>query len=655
MVCRAEIFVFLENVAPRLIHAEPNLPLAIRPRIRVDMSHHVNLSFLLVNLEVQITHDRFWARVEHFQQKHFLQTHGRKVVRQRHACTGELDLAFAARLDTAVPDLLTPRFWDLDRNELGWCGAVYVSRFGQRSESGQFRGRASIIVFLVNGYSDKTNESQSQKDLLPASVLPPVDVCRRARQRRDAKFDGRLFVAVVTTGIYCRPACPVKMPREENVRYFPTSAAAQGDGFRPCRRCRPESANRLPEWTISTSTVLRGLRFIEAGYLNDGSVARLAAELSVGARQLNRLFAAELGAGPSMIARLCRAKLAKQLLLTSALKQTEIAYHAGFGSVSSYNTAIREIYRQTPTEIRGRTTLSDPAFISLRLSIRGPYDFDWMFEYLKRRALVGVETVLGGTGSWVYRRRLRDDSFVSVRQERVKSHDTLIAELPLVDEPIHSLLTRIRRVFDLNADGDAIHRHLRIDPLLGDWVARVPGLRVPGAWDGFEMAVRGVLGQQVSVERGTELANKMIALYGRGYFPTAIELRDRDIAELGMPGQRARAIASLAHEVIAERLLLDDCQDYDSIQTQLQSVRGIGPWTANYIRMRVLKDADAFPDNDWVVLKTLDCTPAQARKRAQVWAPWRAYGLMYLWFASATIRAQAKVKRAQTKNASSAS
>ncbi|NKC00747.1 MAG: helix-turn-helix domain-containing protein [Pseudomonadales bacterium] len=519
------------------------------------------------------------------------------------------------------------------------------------SESGQFCERAWIIVLLVNGYFDKANETTVQQESdLPVSVLPPGDVCRRARESRDARFDGRFFIAVLTTGIYCRPTCPAKTPKEENIRYFPTAASAQDDGFRPCRRCRPESANRLPEWTISTDTVLRALRHIEAGYLNNATVASLAAELGVGERQLNRLFAAELGAAPSAIAQLCRAKLAKKLLLTSDLKHTEIAYHAGFGSVSRFNTAVREIYRQTPKEIRKQAKLSNSAFISVQLPIRGPYDFDWIFEYLRKRALVGIEEVLGGPGSWQYRRRLRDDSFVSVRQENVKGTDKLIAELPLVEEPIHSLLSRIRRVFDLNADGDAIHAHLSTDSLLGDWVKRVPGLRVPGAWDGFEMAVRAVLGQQVSVERGTDLANKMIELYGGGNFPTAAELCHQDIAEIGMPGQRGRAIAALADEVLAERLLLDDCQDYEAVQTLLQSVRGIGPWTANYIRMRVLKDPDAFPDNDWVVIKTLDCTPAQARKRAADWAPWRAYGLMYLWFASTTIRAQSVEKTGAKKS-----
>jgi AraC family transcriptional regulator of adaptative response / DNA-3-methyladenine glycosylase II len=512
------------------------------------------------------------------------------------------------------------------------------------SESGQFWGRAWIIVFLVNGYFDKEIEPGE----LPASVLPPVEVCRRARESRDSRFDGRFFIAVLTTGIYCRPTCPARTPKEENIRYFPTAAAAQDDGFRPCRRCRPESANRLPEWTISTDTVLRALRHIEAGYLNEASVSELAAELSVGERQLNRLFAAELGAAPGTIARLCRAKLAKKLLLTSDLKHSEIAYHAGFGSVSRFNSAVREIYRQTPKELRKKAKLGDGAFVSVLLPIRGPYDFDWMFEYLKRRALVGLEEVQGLPGSWVFQRRLIDDSYVYVRQDK----KGLVADLPLVDEPLHSLLSRVRRVFDLNADGDAIHEHLRSDPLLGDWVERVPGLRVPGAWDGFETAVRAVLGQQVSVARGTDLANKMIDLYGAGHFPNAAQLKDQDIAEIGMPGQRGRAIAALALEVDAERLVLDDCQDYETIQAALQAVRGIGPWTANYIRMRVLKDPDAFPDNDWVVIKTLDCTPAQARKRAVTWAPWRAYGLMYLWFASATIRANAKPGREKAKTRS---
>lgn len=500
------------------------------------------------------------------------------------------------------------------------------------SESGKFCYKRWIIVFLVNGYLDK----QTQTSELPASILPAAEVCQRARKSRDPRFDGRFFVGVLSTGIYCRPTCPARMPREDNVRYYATAASAQDEGFRPCRRCRPESAQRLPEWTISSDTVQRALRHIEAGYLNHGTVGSLAQELGVSERHLGRLFAAELGASPKTIAQLCRARLARKLLQTTNLKHTEIAFHAGFGSISRFNAALNKIYERSPKEIRSTGSNQRNPNIAIRLPVRGPYDHDWMFEYLKLRSLTLLEEVSGGPGHWVFTRRLDCGAEVKVAQ----SDGGLIAHLPLVEEPLHSLLTRVRRVFDLNADGDSVHEHLLDDPLFGRWVEATPGLRVPGAWDGFETAVRAVLGQQVSVQRGTELANKMIELYGDGGFPTPEVVARQEVAEIGMPGQRGRAIAELAERTAAGRLALDDCQDYDATERSLLDIKGIGPWTTNYIRMRVLKDPDAFPDNDWVVLKTLNCTAAQARKTATRWQPWRAYGLMYLWFASKTIRSR---------------
>ena len=505
------------------------------------------------------------------------------------------------------------------------------------SESGKFCYKRWIIVFLVNGYVD--NEERGVE--LSGSVMPSPDVCRRARESRDPRFDGRFFIGVLSTGIYCRTTCPARMPKEENVRYYPTAAAAQDQGFRPCRRCRPESAQRLPEWTISSDTVQRALRNIEAGFLNKGTVGELAQSLNVSERHLGRLFQSELGASPNSVAQLCRAKLARKLLQTTTLKVSDIAFHAGFGSVSRFNASLNKIYQQSPKEIRNSGSKSRDSNITITLPVRGPYDHDWMFEYLKRRSLTLLEQVSGGPGSWAFTRKLACGAQVRVEQGK----DGLIAHLPLVEEPLHSLLTRIRRVFDLNADGDSVHDHLSGDPLFGRWVSDSPGLRVPGAWDGFETAVRAVLGQQVSVERGTELANKMIERYGEGDFPSAEVVATQDIAEIGMPGQRGRAIAELANRVANRELILDDCQDYGAAEAALLDIKGIGPWTTNYIRMRVLKDPNAFPDNDWVVLKTLDCTAAQARKVAERWQPWRAYGLMYLWYASTELRAERSALR----------
>ena len=482
----------------------------------------------------------------------------------------------------------------------------------------------------------------------PPSALPPLAVCQQARLSRDPRFDGRFFVGVLTTGVYCRPICPARMPKEDNVKYYPSAASAQDAGFRPCRRCRPEAAQALPEWTLATDTVQRGLRLIEAGYLNQHTTAQLARQLEVGERHLSRLFAQELGTSPKSVAKLCRARLAGTLLSNSTTPLAEVAYHAGYGSLSRFNHEIKQIFARTPSQLRKQGSAGERAHLTVKLPVRPPYHFDWVFNYLDKRALNGVEEVGGGPDAWYYRRLIEPGPapvWLTVRLVRGE----LVAEIPLVAEPLHSLLNRVRRVFDLNADGHTVHEFLTADPHLSVWVEQAPGLRVPGAWDGFETAVRAVLGQQVSVARGTELANKMIAAYGEGMFPAPAQLLDREVAELGMPGRRGRAVTALAELAVAGELVVDDCQDFDRLQEQLEAIDGIGPWTANYIRMRALKDPDAFPDNDWVVLKELGCSAAKARKQARAWQPWRAYALMYLWYAAGVRRASAASRKTKQR------
>ena len=461
-------------------------------------------------------------------------------------------------------------------------------------------------------------------------VLPHPRVCEQARRSRDPRFDGLFFIGVLTTGIYCRTICPARIPAEANVRYFATGASAQEAGFRPCLRCRPDQSLNIPEWTLGSDTVVRALRLIEAGYMNDHSSSELAGTMDMGERQLNRLFQQELGTTPKMLARLCRAKVARSLLQQGAYKNAEIAFHAGYNSLSRFNAEIRDIFKCTPSQLRKRDSIPRD-FITLHLPVRMPYNFDWVFAYLKRRALPGLEEVEGGAPEdWCYRRLVGPSAqdWLEVRP----GDNCIEVRIPAVDSPVHELLHRVRMVFDLNADGATLHEFLSDVPRIALWVRQAPGLRVPGAWDGFETSVRAILGQQVSVERGTELAIKMMHRYGGGTFPQPRQLMGREIAELGMPGRRGRAIAQLAEEVVAGHLRVDECQDYDALVEQLVSLDGIGPWTANYIRMRVLKDPDAFPDNDWVVLKELNCSAAKARRLSLSWQPWRAYVLMYLWY-----------------------
>lgn len=475
-------------------------------------------------------------------------------------------------------------------------------------------------------------------------MLPEPNICERARLSRDPRFDGRFVIGVLTTGIYCRPVCPARAPARDNVRYYATPAAAQDAGFRPCLRCRPEAARRLPEWTVGSQTVVKGLRLIDAGFLNDHPVAAMAERLNLSGRQLNRVFSAEVGATPASLARAHRVQLAKRLIDSGGTSLASVAMQAGYGSVRRFNDEIKATFGRPPSALRRhlrrhRSRVSGEP-LELHLPVRQPYNANWVFEFLDKRALAGVEVVDGLT----YRRRVLDEEGSPGWLEVRWQDEGLVASIPVgLQRDMSGLLQRLRRVFDLDADSSVIDGHLREDSLLNRWVCQAPGLRVPGAWDGFETAVRAVLGQQVSVARATTLADLLIERYGTsGCFPEPAALVEANPAEIGLPGKRGAAISLLAREVMDAGLQLDECVDAETLHAALCAIPGIGPWTASYVALRVAKDPDAFPESDWVVLKMLDTTAAGARKRAERWAPWRGYALMYLWNGSGVARALAK-------------
>ena len=498
------------------------------------------------------------------------------------------------------------------------------------------------------------------------SAAPSLTARQQARLSRDQRFDGRFIIAVVTTGVYCRPSCPARIPKEENVRYFVCGAGAQEAGYRACLRCVPDQTLPVPDWAIGNRHVAKGLAMIEAGFLNDHSIVDLAEALQLSPRHLDRLFADTLGASPLAIARIKRGQTAKVLLQQSTLKLSELAEHAGYGSISQFNKELRLLFNSSPSALRKaksspsksavdktknvKEAEEHPLTLRVVLPVRMPYDFDWVFNYLKGRALTGIEEVLDGPHGQIFRRRLSKAGAPESWLRVERSGDELIAYLPLGGEPIYQLLRRLGRLFDLHTDGATLHKHLSADRFLAPWVKAAPGLRVPGAWDGFETCVRAILGQQVSVARGTELANAMIARYGGGDFPSPEQLVDKQIAELGMPGNRGRAISTVAQQVIDQSVTFDEGLKAEAFVEALTQIKGIGPWTVNYIRLRVLKDPDAFPHNDWVVLKQLDTTPFKAKLQAEPWQPWRAYGLMYLWYAASVGRAKAaSEKKARAK------
>lgn len=472
-------------------------------------------------------------------------------------------------------------------------------------------------------------------------MLPEPQVCERARLSRDPRFDGRFFVGVITTGIYCRPVCPARLPASENVRFYPSAAAAQDAGFRPCLRCLPENAARLPEWCIGSRSVLRGLRLIDGGLLDRAQTTQLAHRLGMSQRHMNRLFREELGATPKSLAQTRRRQLAKRFIDDSDTPLAQIALQAGYGSVRRFNDDMLKVYGRSPRALRTARRSRVPATagsLQFRLPFRLPYNAEWIFAFLGRRALPGLEEV--DTGG--YRRRIVDrrggQHWINVTAES-EALVLSVPQDPAIDLP--DVIARVRRVFDLDADSSVVDAHLVRDPRLAEVVRSSPGLRVPGAWDGFETAVRAVLGQQVSVDRATTLSRRLMETYGDGGFPSAAALSGATPAEIGMPGRRGQAISSLAALVAQGDLILDDGADAEVLSERLCDVPGIGPWTAAYIGMRIAKDPDAFPYSDWVVLKVLGTTPGQARRISSAWQPWRSYAVMYLWKRSELLRAAA--------------
>jgi len=475
-------------------------------------------------------------------------------------------------------------------------------------------------------------------------MLPAPEICERARLARDPRFDGRFITAVLTTGIYCRPVCPARPPARENVRYFSSAAAAAEAGYRPCRRCLPEIAQRVPEWTIGSKAVIQGLRLIDAGFLGENDSSALARELGIGARHMGRLFRRELGASPKSLAQTRRLHLAKRLIDESDLSFARVALQAGYGSVRRFNAEIKAVYARSPRQLRGSSTRRETQALVLNLPVRQPYNYQWVFEFLRKRALPGLEEV----HDFEYRRKLDSGGhWVSVAWQ---GDGLRLSVPPGATQTLGEIICRVRRVFDLDADPQAVDEHLGADACLGPFVAAAPGLRVPGAWDGFETAVRAILGQQVSVARATTLADQMTKRYGDDGFPAPAALVDATPAEIGMPGNRGRAISALARAVRDGQVALHDGVDPETLTASLTAVGGIGPWTAAYIGMRVAKDPDAFPDSDWVILKMLGVSSAEARRRSVAWRPWRAYAVMYLWWAAGTASAAGTAPAARTMN-----
>lgn len=475
--------------------------------------------------------------------------------------------------------------------------------------------------------------------------------CYRAITTRDARFDGRLFVGVKTTGIYCRPICPARTPKFENASFYPTAAAAQEAGFRPCLRCRPETSPDLAFWRGTTNTVSRALALIEAGGLDEADVEGLAGRLGIGARQLRRLFHQHVGASPIAVAQTRRILLAKQLIHETSLSMAEVALASGFNSVRRFNETFSQMFGRPPASLRrGRDhARRDAGALSIRLAYRPPYDWDAMLSFLGARAIPGVEAVSGDT----YRRTIAIGGQFGVISVAPAAGNRVKVSLRFPDmAALPQIIARVRRVFDLAADPDTIGAHLALDPVLAPRVTARPGLRVPGAWDGFELAVRAIFGQQITVPAATRLLGRLVEAHGAPLpamseeggglshlFPSPAQLAKADLATLGMPNARAMAVTSLAQAISADPMIFSRSANLEETIVKLRSLPGIGEWTAQYIAMRELREPDAFPAADIGLLRAMASadgrrpSPAELLARAEAWRPWRAYAALHLWVA----------------------
>ncbi len=467
-------------------------------------------------------------------------------------------------------------------------------------------------------------------------------VCSRARLSRDPRFDGKFFIGALGSGVYCRPICPAPTCKEKNVRYYPTAAAAAEAGFRPCLRCRPECSPGTAAWLGSSNTVSRALRLISESGLEDGGVEVLAERLGIGSRHLRRLFLQHLGATPSAVAQTRRLHFAKKLIDETCLPMSQIAISSGFGCVRRFNAAISKTYHRTPTQIRSlvrQKIVAPENQYFFRLRFRPPYNWRGMLEFLRARAIPGVESVEEGT----YRRSIcLNGSQGHFAVSLDEPNHTLTVRVQFGDpRSLFFIIERIRAMFDLNADWAAIVETLRTDPVLAGPVDAAPGLRVPGCWNGFELAIRAILGQQVTVKGATALAGRIARAFGQPFsaagglthtFPAPEALADANLSAIGLTQARAQTIRLLARAVATEQIRFHGVVDLDDFLARMCAIPGIGNWTAQYVAMRALGEPDAFPSGDLGLLRALDLQSSrELERRSESWRPWRAYATMYLW------------------------
>jgi len=475
-----------------------------------------------------------------------------------------------------------------------------------------------------------------------------IESCYRAVKSRDRRFDGVFYTAVRTTGIYCRPSCPARTPAFHNVTFHPTAAAAQAAGYRACKRCLPDATPGSPDWDVAADAAGRAMRLIGDGVVDREGVDGLARRIGYTTRHLSRLLTQELGAGPLALARAKRAQTARVLLETTDLGAADIAFASGFSSVRQFNETVREVYATTPTRLRGgRGKGAQGGTLQLRLAVRTPFAGRALLEFLATRAVVGVEVTTDNT----YARTLRLPHGTGTVELELHDHDAggstafVPATFRLSDlRDLTAAVERVRRLVDADCDPVAISDAFAGDPVLGPLARRRPGLRVPGHVDGDELAVRAVIGQQVTVAAARTAAGRLTEQYGERLespvgglthlFPSAARLAELEPESLPMPRARGRALIAVCRALAEGELRLDRGADRDDVRRELLEVPGIGPWTADYIALRALGHPDVFLPTDIGIrdaLRLLGRDPADAADLAEGWRPWRSYAQLHLW------------------------
>ncbi|WP_288132235.1 DNA-3-methyladenine glycosylase 2 [Microbulbifer sp.] len=481
------------------------------------------------------------------------------------------------------------------------------------------------------------------------------ETCARARLARDKRFDGCFYTAVKTSGIFCRPICPARAPLERNVEYFATAAEASAAGYRPCLRCRPDAAPGSPAWGLVSTTVQRALSLMRRDR-EAQSIEQLAERLGISSRYLRKLFTEHVGLSPLQVWQTERALFAFSLLRDTSLPVSEIAFASGFNSLRRFNAVFRDVYRRTPSEVRreereGRASrVGSPESVRLYLSYRPPFDWPQLLSFFSARALHGVEQVIHGDtpAAGIYQRSFELEGqrgLLRVRNQPEKGRLEVEVIAGRSGAVLYQVREKLRRLFDLDADTEEIHRHLAADPLLARVLEQSPDVRLPGAWDPFEYALRAILGQQISVAAATTIAGRLVSAYGEAFvgpdgqeyrlFPGPEQLAEADFSSIGVTRTRAQTLRNFVAATRNGEIDFSE-PELETWCQQMTALPGIGDWTAHYTAMRGLSMPDAFPASDLGVLIALGtgdkkATPKQALARAEDWRPWRAYAALLLW------------------------